>query len=167
MSSEINVFLFFQNATPTSPESRGLLPLISQDLHFQALFQVFFHVLSAALPSSEVRSCDLSTRDRISTGGPGEIWPQRVSMPHDFSPEVPLGYPSLAVRSIPWFPIRRFLPIEHSIWTRDISAESRGTSPRFELLGPILQPHHVIQLPLRRMMTLCHHGLSPLRSTSS
>ena len=115
MSSEINVFLFFQNATPTSPESRGLLPLISQDLHFQALFQVFFHVLSAALPSSEVRSCDLSTRDRISTGGPGEIWPQRVSMPHDFSPEVPLGYPSLAVRSIPLFPIRRFLPIEHSI----------------------------------------------------
>jgi hypothetical protein len=54
------------------------LPLISEDLHFQALVQVFFLVLSAAFPSSEVRSCDLSTRDRFSTGGPGEIWPQRV-----------------------------------------------------------------------------------------
>jgi hypothetical protein len=51
----------------------------SQDLHFQALIRVFFLVLSAAFPSSEVRSCDLSTRDRISTGGPGEIWPQCVS----------------------------------------------------------------------------------------
>jgi hypothetical protein len=77
--------------------------MISQDLHFRTLLQVFFLVLSAALPSSEAQSCDLSTRDRISAGGPGEIWPQSVSIrdPHGISPEVPLGYQSLAVRSIP------------------------------------------------------------------
>jgi hypothetical protein len=56
------------------------LPLISQDIHLRALLQVFFLVLSAALLSSEVRSCDLSTRDRISTGGPGEIWLLFVSI---------------------------------------------------------------------------------------
>jgi hypothetical protein len=32
-------------------------------------------VVSRLTHPQKVRSCDLSTRDRISTGGPGEIWP--------------------------------------------------------------------------------------------
>jgi len=76
-SKSMSFFLSERNSNISGTQRP--LPLISQDIQFQALLQVFFLVLSAALPSSEVRSCDLSSRNRISTGGPGEIWPQCVS----------------------------------------------------------------------------------------